>query len=71
MGWGTTMHPHTFLIIIYHFLVNINITTYCNHWIRIYRKLYHQQYLHKNPMGYCGLGGTGVSCPVGVGVPTD
>ena len=27
---------------------------------------YHQQYLSKNPMGYCGLGGTGVSCPVGV-----
>ncbi|MGD9844720.1 MAG: peptide-methionine (S)-S-oxide reductase MsrA [Variibacter sp.] len=29
---------------------------------------YHQQYLLKNPMGYCGLGGTGVSCPIGVGV---
>jgi peptide-methionine (S)-S-oxide reductase len=29
---------------------------------------YHQQYLQKNPGGYCGLGGTGVSCPVGVGV---
>jgi peptide-methionine (S)-S-oxide reductase len=29
---------------------------------------YHQQYLSKNPAGYCGLGGTGVSCPVGVGV---
>ena len=28
---------------------------------------YHQQYLAKNPMGYCGLGGTGVSCPIGVG----
>jgi peptide-methionine (S)-S-oxide reductase len=28
----------------------------------------HQQYLSKNPMGYCGLGGTGVSCPVGVDV---
>ncbi|MFC3552026.1 peptide-methionine (S)-S-oxide reductase MsrA [Lysobacter cavernae] len=28
----------------------------------------HQQYLAKNPMGYCGLGGTGVSCPVGVPV---
>ena len=27
---------------------------------------YHQQYLSKNPGGYCGLGGTGVSCPVGV-----
>ena len=29
---------------------------------------YHQQYLAKNPSGYCGLGGTGVSCPIGVGV---
>ena len=29
---------------------------------------YHQQYLAKNPAGYCGLGGTGVTCPVGVGV---
>jgi peptide-methionine (S)-S-oxide reductase len=29
---------------------------------------YHQQYLAKNPDGYCGIGGTGVSCPVGVGV---
>ena len=29
---------------------------------------YHQQYLDKNPNGYCGLGGTGVACPVGVGV---
>ena len=29
---------------------------------------YHQQYLAKNPGGYCGLGGTGVSCPVGVSV---
>jgi peptide-methionine (S)-S-oxide reductase len=28
---------------------------------------YHQQYLAKNPGGYCGLGGTGVSCPVGLG----
>lgn len=27
---------------------------------------YHQQYLAKNPFGYCGLGGTGVSCPIGV-----
>ncbi len=31
-----------------------------------YAEDYHQQYLHKNPQGYCGLGGTGVSCPVGV-----
>ncbi len=29
---------------------------------------YHQQYLGKNPGGYCGLGGTGVSCPIGTGV---
>jgi peptide-methionine (S)-S-oxide reductase len=32
-----------------------------------YAEPYHQQYLAKNPNGYCGLGGTGVSCPVGVG----
>ena len=31
-----------------------------------YAEDYHQQYLHKNPMGYCGIGGTGVSCPVGL-----
>jgi peptide-methionine (S)-S-oxide reductase len=35
-----------------------------------YAEDYHQQYLHKNPGGYCGLGGTGVSCPVGVGLGT-
>ena len=29
---------------------------------------YHQQYLAKNPAGYCGVGGTGVTCPIGVGV---
>ncbi|MCL4105159.1 UNVERIFIED_CONTAM: hypothetical protein GTU68_018866 [Idotea baltica] len=28
---------------------------------------YHQQYLAKNPAGYCGIGGTGVTCPIGVG----
>src|ERR687884_49675 len=33
-----------------------------------YAEDYHQQYLSKNPNGYCGLGGTGISCPVGVGV---
>jgi peptide-methionine (S)-S-oxide reductase len=33
-----------------------------------YAEDYHQQYLHKNPAGYCGLGGTGVTCPVGTGV---
>ncbi len=31
-----------------------------------YAEDYHQQYLHKNPGGYCGLGGTGVSCPIGL-----
>jgi peptide-methionine (S)-S-oxide reductase len=31
-----------------------------------YAESYHQQYLAKNPNGYCGLGGTGVSCPVGL-----
>ena len=31
-----------------------------------YAEAYHQQYLSKNPGGYCGLGGTGVSCPAGV-----
>ena len=34
-----------------------------------YAEDYHQQYLAKNPNGYCGLGGTGVSCPVGVVTP--
>ncbi|MCE7998759.1 MAG: peptide-methionine (S)-S-oxide reductase MsrA [Rhodobiaceae bacterium] len=33
-----------------------------------YAEDYHQQYLAKVPNGYCGLGGTGVSCPIGVGV---
>ncbi|HMI84363.1 MAG TPA: peptide-methionine (S)-S-oxide reductase MsrA [Polyangiaceae bacterium] len=32
-----------------------------------YAEEYHQQYLAKNPDGYCGIGGTGVTCPVGVG----
>jgi peptide-methionine (S)-S-oxide reductase len=32
-----------------------------------YAEDYHQQYLAKNPFGYCGLGGTGVACPVGTG----
>jgi peptide-methionine (S)-S-oxide reductase len=31
-----------------------------------YAETYHQQYLSKNPNGYCGLGGTGVSCPIGI-----
>lgn len=34
-----------------------------------YAETYHQQYLAKNPDGYCGLGGTGVACPTGVGRP--
>ena len=33
-----------------------------------YAEAYHQQYLHKNPNGYCGIGGTGVSCPIGLGI---
>src|SRR5215207_7317974 len=36
-----------------------------------YAEAYHQQYLYKVPNGYCGLGGTGVSCPVGLGVSAD
>jgi peptide-methionine (S)-S-oxide reductase len=36
-----------------------------------YAESYHQQYLAKNPGGYCGLGGTGVSCPVGVATTSD
>jgi peptide-methionine (S)-S-oxide reductase len=33
-----------------------------------FAEVYHQQYLARNPEGYCGLGGTGVSCPIGTGV---
>ena len=36
-----------------------------------YAEDYHQQYLHKVPNGYCGLGGTGVSCPIGLAVDTQ
>jgi peptide-methionine (S)-S-oxide reductase len=36
-----------------------------------YAEPYHQQYLGKNPYSYCGLGGTGVSCPVGTGATGD
>jgi peptide-methionine (S)-S-oxide reductase len=36
-----------------------------------YAEDYHQQYLGKNPDGYCGLGGTGVSCPIGTGQPSS
>lgn len=35
-----------------------------------YAEDYHQQYLAKNPGGYCGIGGTGVSCPIGVARPS-
>ena len=35
-----------------------------------YAEDYHQQYLAKNPDGYCGLGGTGVACPIGLGPST-
>jgi peptide-methionine (S)-S-oxide reductase len=35
-----------------------------------YAEDYHQQYLAKNPFGYCGLGGTGVSCPIALGAAT-
>ena len=33
-----------------------------------YAETYHQQYLARNPGGYCGIGGTGVACPIGTGV---
>jgi peptide-methionine (S)-S-oxide reductase len=36
-----------------------------------YAETYHQQYLAKNPAGYCGLQGTGVSCPIGTGVAAE
>ncbi|MBN9334519.1 peptide-methionine (S)-S-oxide reductase MsrA [Devosia sp.] len=36
-----------------------------------FAETYHQQYLAKNPNGYCGLNGTGVSCPVGLGVAAE
>jgi peptide-methionine (S)-S-oxide reductase len=36
-----------------------------------FAETYHQQYLAKNPNGYCGLAGTGVSCPIGTGVRAE
>ena len=36
-----------------------------------FAEAYHQQYLAKNPMGYCGVSGTGVTCPIGVGVSAE
>jgi len=45
------------------------ITTECGPLSEYYfAEEYHQQYLHKNPNGYCGLSGTGVSCPIGLSV---
>ena len=35
-----------------------------------YAEEYHQQYLAKNPDGYCGIGGTGISCPIGININT-
>ena len=35
-----------------------------------YAEEYHQQYLAKNPDGYCGIGGTGVACPIGL-IPSE
>ena len=43
-------------------------TEICDAPVFYFAEDYHQQYLAKNPRGYCGLGGTGVSCPIGVGV---
>jgi peptide-methionine (S)-S-oxide reductase len=44
------------------------ITTEILDWPEFYyAEAYHQQYLAKNPLGYCGLGGTGVACPAGTG----
>jgi peptide-methionine (S)-S-oxide reductase len=36
-----------------------------------YAEAYHQQYLAKNPNGYCGLGGTGVTCQIGTGIAAE
>jgi peptide-methionine (S)-S-oxide reductase len=36
-----------------------------------YAEAYHQQYLAKNPDGYCGIGGTGIACPVGLDAAAD
>jgi peptide-methionine (S)-S-oxide reductase len=36
-----------------------------------YAEAYHQQYLAKNPAGYCGIGGTGVACPTGLALDAD
>jgi peptide-methionine (S)-S-oxide reductase len=41
-------------------------TEIVDHPVLYYAETYHQQYLAKNPDGYCGLGGTGVACPIGV-----
>ena len=39
-------------------------TEICSWPVFYYAEAYHQQYLAKNPHGYCGLGGTGVACPI-------
>jgi peptide-methionine (S)-S-oxide reductase len=36
-----------------------------------FAEAYHQQYLAKNPGGYCGLGGTGVTCQIGTGIAAE
>jgi peptide-methionine (S)-S-oxide reductase len=41
-------------------------TEICSWPVFYYAEAYHQQYLAKNPHGYCGLGGTGVACPIGI-----
>jgi len=47
--------------------IDREITTEIGEWTPFYyAEEYHQQYLAKNPNGYCGLGGTGVSCPIGI-----
>lgn len=46
------------------------ITTEIGNWPEFYyAEAYHQQYLAKNPDGYCGLGGTGIACPIGIPSP--
>ena len=46
-------------------------TELVEHTVLYWAEDYHQQYLAKNPGGYCGIGGTGVSCPIGTGVSSE
>jgi peptide-methionine (S)-S-oxide reductase len=46
-------------------------TEICNAPAFYYAEAYHQQYLAKNPNGYCGLGGTGVTCSIGTGISSN